>query len=83
LTEETCLPSENSARERDAETTPHLPARFNLGSEAKTVRANWSDFGLTGRKQVRDVWADQNLGRHKDGFEATIPSHGTKLLKVW
>jgi len=58
-------------------------ALFNLGSAPATVRANWSDFGFGGRKQVRDVWADRNLGRFTDGYQATIPSHGTQLLKVW
>ncbi|MFC0112905.1 glycoside hydrolase family 27 protein [Kibdelosporangium aridum] len=68
------------ARNKDGSYTVAL---FNLGSEAKTVRANWQDFGFDGRKHVRDVWADKYLGKHRDGFEATIPPHGTKLLKVW
>jgi hypothetical protein len=58
-------------------------ALFNLGSAPAKVRANWSDLGLHGYRFARDVWADKYLGFEKDGYEATIPSHGTKLLKVW
>ncbi|WP_193441228.1 hypothetical protein [Actinosynnema sp. ALI-1.44] len=45
-----------------------------------SVNDRWKDLP---RRTVRDVWADRTLGRFADGFEATIPPHGSKLLKVW
>ncbi|WP_343965111.1 X2-like carbohydrate binding domain-containing protein [Kribbella koreensis] len=58
-------------------------ALFNLGGSASTVTANWSDLGLTGGAQVRDLWAKQDLGSFASGFTATaVPAHGVRLLKV-
>ncbi|MEV4314609.1 glycoside hydrolase family 27 protein [Actinocrispum sp. NPDC049592] len=68
------------ARNKDGSYTVAL---FNLGSAPAKVNVNWSDIGLNGYRLTRDVWADKFLGFKKNGYEATIPSHGTQLLKVW
>jgi hypothetical protein len=31
---------------------------------------------------VRDVWTNQELGQFADGFTATVPAHGSRLLLV-
>ncbi len=57
-------------------------ALFNLGTAAATVTVNWSSLGLSGAKNVRDLWARKNLGSSTGSFSASLPSHGSRLLRV-
>jgi alpha-galactosidase len=55
---------------------------FNLGADKKDVTVNWSELGLTGSQPVRDLWRHQDLGSFDGKYTASVPSHGTVLLKV-
>jgi alpha-galactosidase len=55
---------------------------FNLGTDAATVRASFSDLKLSGTHEVRDLWAHADKGKMKDHFEASVPSHGVVLVKI-
>ncbi|WP_020580116.1 alpha-galactosidase D [Actinopolymorpha alba] len=57
-------------------------ALFNLDRRPAVVDARWSDVGFAGPAAVRDVWAGRSLGVRADGYAATIPGHGTLLLRV-
>jgi hypothetical protein len=57
-------------------------ALFNLGSSTATVTANWPDLGLSGSASVRDLWQHRDLGRHSGSFSATLPAHGSELLRI-
>lgn len=59
-------------------------ALFNLGTTDASMTASWSDIGLSGGKaEVRDVWAQRNLGSFASGYTARdIPPHGVRLLTV-
>jgi alpha-galactosidase len=57
-------------------------ALFNLDTTAATVTANWSDLGFSGHALVHDMWSHENLGKYDDGFTATVPPHGSRLLRV-
>jgi hypothetical protein len=57
-------------------------ALFNLGSQQATVTANWNDLGITGAAGVRDLWQHKNLGNYGGSFSATLPVHGSELLRV-
>jgi Carbohydrate binding module (family 6)/Alpha galactosidase C-terminal beta sandwich domain len=46
------------------------------------VSANWTSLGFSGQAQVRDVWAQRDLGPRDGGIAATIPAHGTELYRV-
>jgi alpha-galactosidase len=56
---------------------------FNLGEGESSVEVKWSDLGLKGRKHVRDLWQQKDLGRFRDSFQATVPRHGVVLIRVW
>jgi alpha-galactosidase len=56
---------------------------FNLGEGDATVQVEWSDLGLKGRLHVRDLWRQEDLGKYKNSFSATVPRHGVVLIKVW
>ncbi|MGB9626911.1 MAG: hypothetical protein ACPMAQ_18820 [Phycisphaerae bacterium] len=44
--------------------------------------ARWSDLGLTGRRIVRDLWCQEDLGTFEDRFEASVPRHGVVLVRI-
>lgn len=60
----------------------YVVALFNFADAPAEVSAGWSDLGQFRSASVRDVWAGENLGTHRDGVSATIPAHGTRLLTV-
>ncbi|WP_329454366.1 glycoside hydrolase family 27 protein [Streptomyces sp. NBC_01497] len=55
---------------------------FNLGGSTANVTANWSDLGFTGNATVRDLWSHTDLGSSSGSFTASVPTHGSRLLKV-
>ena len=57
-------------------------ALFNLGAAPAEVTANWNDIGIGGAATVRDLWSHQNLGTAHGSFGATLPAHGSRLLRM-
>jgi alpha-galactosidase len=59
-------------------------ALFNLADTSATVSVNWAaDLGIKRVVQERDLWTHTNLGSAaKTGYSATLPAHGSVLLKV-
>jgi alpha-galactosidase len=55
---------------------------FNRGPAAAKVTVKWSDVGLTGAAQVRDLWKHSDEGKSTGEFSAEVPSHGVVMLKV-
>jgi len=55
---------------------------FNLGEEEARVTATWSDLGLAGRKMVRDLWRQINLGEFTGEFGTSVPRHGVVLVRM-
>jgi len=56
----------------------------NLGSAAAQATVHLSDLHLARPvAKVRDLWSHQELQLLKDSYTATVPSHGTLLLRVW
>jgi alpha-galactosidase len=57
-------------------------ALYNLGSERTKVTAKWADLKLTGKRYVRDLWRQKDLGQFADEFSMTVAPHGAELVKV-
>ena len=55
---------------------------FNVGPGEEKVTASWKDLGVDGKRVVRDLWRQQDLGSFEGEFTATVPSHGVVLIKV-
>ena len=55
---------------------------FNLGEAEATISAGWSDLGLSGRQQVRDLWRQKDLPAADEKFTATVPRHGVVFVKL-
>jgi alpha-galactosidase len=61
----------------------HSVGLFNRGEDEATVTASWSDLGISGKQKVRDLWRQKDIGGFKDKFTATVPRHGTVLVRMW
>ena len=46
------------------------------------MKVSWSDLKCEGSQPVRDLWQHKDLGEQAQGYEASVPSHGTVLVKV-
>jgi alpha-galactosidase len=55
---------------------------FNLGEADATISAAWSDLGLGGKQQVRDLWRQKDLPAAVEKFQAPVPRHGVLLVKL-
>jgi alpha-galactosidase len=55
---------------------------FNRSDAASDFAAKWSDLGLKGEQNVRDLWRQSDLGKFFDQFQTTIPRHGVVLLRI-
>ncbi|MGO8750697.1 MAG: NPCBM/NEW2 domain-containing protein [Thermoguttaceae bacterium] len=55
---------------------------FNRGTEPATVKVTWSQLKLAGPQPVRDLWQQRDAGQFDAAYEATVPPHGTVLVKV-
>ena len=55
---------------------------FNLTEVDRMVSADWSLLHLYGKKAVRDVWRQKDLGLFEDGYQTTVPAHGVALLRI-
>ncbi|MCX6898343.1 MAG: NPCBM/NEW2 domain-containing protein [Verrucomicrobia bacterium] len=54
----------------------------NRGELPATITAKWSDLGITGKKIVRDLWRQRDLGKFHGQFTAPVPRHGVVLVRV-
>jgi alpha-galactosidase len=56
---------------------------FNVNAdEPKTVTVKWSDLGISGDQNVRDLWRQKDLGKFKDEFSMTVRPHSAELIKI-
>lgn len=54
----------------------------NPGEFPATMRASWESIGCKGRRKVRDLWRQQDLGVFRDEFSAAVPRHGVVLVRI-
>lgn len=55
---------------------------FNRGDEETEVSAVWSDIGIDGQWQVRDLWCCRDIGTYAGKFATSVPAHGVSFLKL-
>jgi alpha-galactosidase len=55
---------------------------FNLGGAPAPITVAWSDLGITGAADVRDLWAHADLGAMSGSFTANVSSHGVSLVRI-
>jgi alpha-galactosidase len=55
---------------------------FNRGLQEARVTAKWSDLGLEGKQNVRDLWRHKDLGAFDQAFATAVPAHGAVLVRI-
>ena len=55
---------------------------FNRRVSKATIKASWKDLGITGKRKVKDLWRQKNLGIKSEMFETEVPPHGVMLVKL-
>jgi len=56
---------------------------FNRGEGAAEVTVKWTELGLAGKCQARDLWRQKDMGAFANSFTATVPRHGVCLVRIW
>jgi alpha-galactosidase len=56
---------------------------FNRGAEPAKVTVKWSELGIRGEKNVRDLWAHADRGKAAGEYSADVASHGLVMVKLW
>ncbi|MGN6533562.1 MAG: glycoside hydrolase family 27 protein, partial [Ginsengibacter sp.] len=56
-------------------------AILNLSNALQTATINFSDLGLDGNYEIRDLWQHKNLGTAKS-WKGNVLSHETKLFRL-
>lgn len=56
-------------------------AILNLDSTTQKANINFSDLGLGGKYEIRDVWQHKNLGKSSK-WKGEVVSHETKLFRL-
>src|SRR5262249_51895176 len=55
---------------------------FNLGENEAIVTANFADLKIDGKRAVRDLWRQKDLGTADGKYQATVPPRGCVLLRL-
>lgn len=55
---------------------------INRGEDMERITANFKDLGVSGTKNVRDLWAHKDLGQFADSFSADVRPHGVVMVKL-
>ena len=59
----------------------YVLALFNRSDNTSTVSVNFSEIGISGEMNVRDLWAHADEGKAA-AITANIPAHGCKVVKL-
>ena len=66
---------------KDLENCSKAVGLFNLGTNSVTATANWAELKLRGKRTVRDLWRQKDLGQFDRQYSATVPPHGVVLIR--
>jgi alpha-galactosidase len=55
---------------------------FNRGEEPALVTAYWQDLGISGKKNVRDLWRQKDLGQFNIQYAEQVGRHGVLMIKI-
>ncbi len=56
---------------------------FNTEDDSPVnVTAKWSDLGISGKRNVRDLWRQKDLGQFADAFTMSVAPHSAELVKI-
>lgn len=57
-------------------------AFFNLGEQALPMTVAFSELGIKGSWQLKDLWLQQSAGVAKNSLSKSVEAHGTALFRL-
>jgi alpha-galactosidase len=54
---------------------------FNLSEPARQMRVSWKELELAGRRSVRDLWRQKDLGSAEGDYATQVTRHGVALVR--
>jgi alpha-galactosidase len=67
---------------KDLEDGAKAVGLFNLDSTPRKLSVSWADLGVSGPRNVRDLWRQKDIGTFTGAFEAEVPRHGVAFVRV-
>jgi alpha-galactosidase len=67
---------------KDLEDGSKAVGLFNLGDRETKVVVRWDDLGISGKRLVRDLWRQKDLGAFEREFQARVAPHGVVLVRI-
>ncbi|QBG47007.1 alpha-galactosidase [Verrucomicrobia bacterium S94] len=55
----------------------------NKDDKVRTLSIDWKTAGIRGRKTLRDVWRQRDIGTYTGSFSAKVPAHGVVLVRTF
>jgi len=55
---------------------------FNRSKNAAEVVVDWAELQISGKKSVRDLWGQKELGVYNQKFSTQVPAQGVVLVKI-
>lgn len=53
-----------------------------IQQEQYEISVDWTQLGIKGEYQVRDLWTQKDIGKATQKYTAKVPYHGVKFLKL-
>jgi alpha-galactosidase len=55
---------------------------FNLSESSRTMSVNLAELGLSGSRNVRELWRQKDMGAISSSFSAEVARHGVILVRL-
>lgn len=55
---------------------------FNLAESPRKIAVDWSLLGMQGKRVVRDLWRQKEIGEAENRYEVEVPRHGVALIRL-
>ena len=55
---------------------------FNLSDSRQEISVAWDSLHISGKRNVRDLWKQQDKGVFDNGYSSKVPSHGVVFIKI-
>lgn len=55
---------------------------FNLTEAPRGISVDWKDLGLSGKRTVRDVWRQRDVGGFAGSYSANVRAHGAVVVRI-
>ncbi len=56
---------------------------FNLLPKKQELSVSWKDLGIAGKKRVRDLWRQKDLGAYNNRFAVDVQPRGVSLVRLY